>query len=139
LINAITTTDEKERRKGLKKYEKAVEKYENIAPINQRMEQTVQKANEGRIGATKKRLQKTLAKDGKAFEVKYMLFTRERRELSKRKVLQIVIVHSVSLLIRTKLRTKSLHSHYCNKVSTRKCRQGVIPLCCPSSCRSHSQ
>ena len=84
MINAITTTDEKERRKGLKKYEKAVEKYENIAPINQRMGQTVQKANEGRIGATKNRLQKTLAKDGKAFEVKYMLFTREKRELSKK-------------------------------------------------------
>ena len=62
LINAITTTDEKERRKGLKKYEKAVEKYENIAAINQRMEQTVQKANEGRIGATKKRLQKNTGK-----------------------------------------------------------------------------
>ena len=61
-INAITTSDEKERRKGLKSFEKAVEKYENLAPINQRMEQTVQKANEGRIQATNKKIAKKTRK-----------------------------------------------------------------------------
>ena len=83
LIEAISTSDEKERKKGLKKYEKAIEKYENIAPIAQRMRGTVEQANQGRIQATRKRLQKTLAKDGKAFEVKYMLFSTENRTGSK--------------------------------------------------------
>ena len=83
LINTISTSDEKERKKGLKKYEKAIEKYENIAPIAQRMRGTVEQANQGRIQATRKRLQKTLAKDGKAFEVKYMLFSTENRTGSK--------------------------------------------------------
>ena len=111
MINAITTTDEKERRKGLKKYEKAVEKYENIAPINQKMEQTVQKANEGRIGATKKRLQKTLAKDGKAFEVKYMLFTREKRELSKRKVFKRNGIEYWTVLVNPAVRSAYVKSN----------------------------
>ena len=37
LINGIATNNEKQRTKGLKKYEKAVEKYENTEPITERM------------------------------------------------------------------------------------------------------
>ena len=49
LINGIATNNEKQRTKGLKQYEKAVEKYENTEPITERMRATAEKAREGKV------------------------------------------------------------------------------------------
>lgn len=47
LIMDITSRNDKPQKKALKKYEKTVEKYENIKPISERMAETVKKAQKG--------------------------------------------------------------------------------------------
>ena len=93
LINGIATNNEKQRTKGLKKYEKAVEKYENTEPITERMRATAEKAREGKIvkrvkvrltGKTKASLASRLVRIArergignkrKSYSVEYMLYS----------------------------------------------------------------
>lgn len=64
--------------KGKNAYEKAVEKYQDVEPIGERInvKLAVQKANEGRTRAVVKRR-------GKLYSVKYMLFSKERGVTNK--------------------------------------------------------
>ena len=105
LIMDITSRNDKTQKKALKKYEKTVEKYENIKPISERMEATVQKAQKGakkarittqlkkRVGEealakasatiTRKAREKFIS-NRKTYAVKYMLFSRENRTGAKK-------------------------------------------------------
>ena len=92
LIKGIATNNEKQKAKGLKQYEKAVEKYEAQQPISERMAKTAEKAREGKVikkvrvrltGKTKasvaSRLSRAVANRGfgnqKSYSIRYMLFT----------------------------------------------------------------
>ena len=92
LIKGIVTNNEKQKAKGLKQYEKAVEKYEAQQPISERMAKTAEKAREGKVikkvrvkltGTAKasvaSRLSRAVATRGfgkqKSYSIKYMLFT----------------------------------------------------------------
>ena len=93
LINGIATNNEKQRTKGLKQYEKAVEKYENTEPITERMRATAEKAREGKVvkkvkvrltGKTKASLASRLVRIArergignkrKSYSVEYMLYS----------------------------------------------------------------
>ena len=92
LIKGIATNNEKQRTKGMKQYEKAVEKYEAQEPITERMAKTAEKAREAKTikrvrvrltGKTKasvaSRLSRAVASRGfgqqKSYSIKYMLFT----------------------------------------------------------------
>ena len=48
LINGLTMGNAKAKEKGMKQYEKAVAKYEDKAPITERMKATVKKARKGK-------------------------------------------------------------------------------------------
>ena len=48
LIKNIATTNEKQRTKGLKEYEKAVEKYEEKKPVSEKQQQALQKARKAK-------------------------------------------------------------------------------------------
>ena len=48
LIKGIATNNEKQKAKGMKQYEKAVEKYEAQQPITERMAKTAEKARDAR-------------------------------------------------------------------------------------------
>ena len=92
LIKGIATNNEKQKAKGLKQYENAVEKYEAQQPITERMAKTAEKAREAKTikkvrvrltGKTKasvaSRLSRAVASRGfgnqKSYSIKYMLFT----------------------------------------------------------------
>ena len=92
LIKGIATNNEKQKAKGLKQYEKAVEKYEAQQPITERMAKTAEKAREAKTikkvrvrltGKTKasvaSRLSRAVANRGfgnqKSYSIRYMLFT----------------------------------------------------------------
>ena len=92
LIKGIATNNEKQRAKGMKQYEKAVEKYEAQEPITERMAKTAEKAREAKTikkvrvrltGKTKasvaSRLSRAVANRGfgtqKSYSIKCMLFT----------------------------------------------------------------
>ena len=92
LIKGIATNNEKQRAKGLKEYEKRIEKYEAQQPITERMAKTAEKAREAKTikkvrvrltGKTKasvaSRLSRAVASRGfgnqKSYSIKYMLFT----------------------------------------------------------------
>ena len=92
LIKGIATNNEKQKAKGMKQYEKAVEKYEAQQPITERMAKTAEKAREAKTikkvrvrltGKTKasvaSRLSRAVANRGfgnqKSYSIKYMLFT----------------------------------------------------------------
>ena len=92
LIKGIATNNEKQKAKGMKQYEKAVEKYEAQQPITERMAKTAEKAREAKTikkvrvrltGKTKasvaSRLSRAVASRGfgnkKSYSIKYMLFT----------------------------------------------------------------
>ena len=92
LIKGIATNNEKQKAKGMKQYEKAVEKYESATPAGERMAKTAEKAREGKVikkvrvrltGKTKasvaSRLSRAVANRGfgtqKSYSIKYMLFT----------------------------------------------------------------
>ena len=92
LIKGIATNTEKQRAKGMKQYEKAVEKYESATPAGERMAKTAEKAREAKTikkvrvrltGKTKasvaSRLSRAVANRGfgqqKSYSIKYMLFT----------------------------------------------------------------
>ena len=92
LIKGIATNNEKQRAKGLKEYEKRIEKYESATPAGERMAKTAEKARDARtvktvrtkiVGKTKasvaSRLTKAVANRGfgqqKSYSIKYMLFT----------------------------------------------------------------
>ena len=102
LINGLTMGNAKAKEKGIKQYEKAVAKYEDKAPITERMKATVKKARKGK--AVKEVLRKTekqpilkrkaidgisskakdMFKNRKNYDVKYMLFSLENRSGVKR-------------------------------------------------------
>ena len=48
LIKGIATNNEKQRTKGLKQYEKSIQKYESATPITERMAKTAEKARQGK-------------------------------------------------------------------------------------------
>ena len=92
LIKGIATNNEKQKAKGMKQYEKAVEKYESATPAGERMAKTAEKAREGKVikkvrvrltGKTKasvaSRLSRAVANRGfgnqKSYSIRYMLFT----------------------------------------------------------------
>ena len=92
LIKGIATNNEKQKAKGMKQYEKAVEKYEAQQPITERMAKTAEKAREAKTiknvrvrltGKTKasvaSRLSRAVANRGfgsqKSYSIRYMLFT----------------------------------------------------------------
>ena len=95
LIKGIATNNEKQKAKGLKEYEKRIEKYEAQEPITERMKATAEKARQGKIdkkvktvrtrivGKTKasvaSRLTRAVANRGfgnqKSYSIRYMLFT----------------------------------------------------------------
>ena len=92
LIKGISTNNEKQKAKGLKQYDKAVEKYEDKEPIAERMRATAGKAREAkkvknvRVRLRQKtkasvasRLSRAVANRGfgtqKSYSIKYMLFT----------------------------------------------------------------
>ena len=102
LINDISINDAKKRKSGLKRYEKAVAKYEEAEPITERMAKTAKKARTGKeIKAVAKThdkqpilKRKALAglatkakemfKNRKFYNVKFMLFSLENRSGVKR-------------------------------------------------------
>ena len=98
LIRGLTTRNKKELEKGMKQYEKAVEKYQDATPIGERenVKKATEKANEARkAGAITRRLKKEIGEDElkrvsdkvtkafrkkvlenrKVYSVKFMLFT----------------------------------------------------------------
>ena len=95
LIKGIATNNEKQKAKGLKQYEKAVEKYEAQEPITERMRATAEKAREGKTikkvkvrltGKTKASLASRLVRIArergignkrKSYSVEYMLYSTE--------------------------------------------------------------
>ena len=95
LIKGIATNNEKQRTKGLKQYDKAVEKYEDKEPITERMRETAGKAREAKkVKNVRVRLrQKTKASlasrlvriarergignKRKSYSVEYMLYSTE--------------------------------------------------------------
>ena len=48
LINDMTTGTQKEKTRGIKKTEKAIEKFDAKAPLSERMNKTAEKAREGK-------------------------------------------------------------------------------------------
>ena len=95
LIKGIATNNEKQNAKGMKQYEKAVEKYEAQEPITERMRATAEKAREGKTikkvkvrltGKTKASLASRLVRIArergignkrKSYSVEYMLYSTE--------------------------------------------------------------
>ena len=95
LIKGIATNNEKQRAKGLKEYEKRIEKYEDKEPIAERMRATAEKAREGKTikkvkvrltGKTKASLASRLVRIArergignkrKSYSVEYMLYSTE--------------------------------------------------------------
>ena len=95
LIKGIATNNEKQRAKGLKAYEKRIEKYEAQEPITERMRATAEKAREGKTikkvkvrltGKTKASLASRLVRIArergignkkKSYLVEYMLYSTE--------------------------------------------------------------
>ena len=102
LINGLTVGNAKAKEKGIKQYEKAVAKYGDKAPITERTKATVKKARKGKevkevlrktekqpilkrkaIGGISSKA-KDMFKNGKNYDVKYMLFSLENRSGVKR-------------------------------------------------------
>ena len=95
LIKGIATNNEKQRAKGLKEYDKKIEKYEAQEPITERMRATAEKAREGKTikkvkvrltGKTKASLASRLVRIArergignkrKSYSVEYMLYSTE--------------------------------------------------------------
>ena len=95
LIKGIATNNEKQRAKGLKEYEKRIEKYEDKEPTAERMRATAEKAREGKTikkvkvrltGKTKASLASRLVRIArergignkrKSYSVEYMLYSTE--------------------------------------------------------------
>ena len=102
LINDISINDTKKRKSGLKRYDKAVAKYEESEPITERMAKTAKKARTGKeVKAVIKKHDKqpifkrkaisglaTKAKDifknRKTYDVKFMLFSVANRDEIKK-------------------------------------------------------
>ena len=102
LINGLTMGNVKAKEKGIKQYEKAVAKYEDKAPITERMKATVKKARKGKevkevVRKTDKQLvfkrkatgglstkAKDIFKGRKNYDVKYMLFSINNRSGAKK-------------------------------------------------------
>ena len=102
LINGMTIGNAKSREKGNKAYQRAVAKYEDKAPITERMKATVKKARKGKdvkevvrktdkqpvlkrkaIGGLSTKA-KDIFKGRKNYDVKYMLFSMNNRSGAKK-------------------------------------------------------
>ena len=99
LIDGLVSKNEKKRTKGIREYEKAVEKFENKERVSEKQEEALKKAREGKkekkaVGiirrikekASIQRLTgeaKAMFKDRKAYSIKYMAFSTERMEKGK--------------------------------------------------------
>ena len=102
LINGMTIGNAKAKEKGIKQYEKAVAKYEDKAPITERMKATVKKARKGKevkevvrktdkqpvfkrkaIGGLSTKA-KDIFKGRRNYDVKYMLFSINNRSGAKK-------------------------------------------------------
>ena len=98
LINGIATNNQKQPTKGLKQYEKAIEKYEEQQPITERMKATAEKARGGKVvkkarntlrrtsqASVASRLTRAVANnrgfgERKSYAITYMLFTSQEAE-----------------------------------------------------------
>ena len=88
LIKGLTSTNEKAKAKGVKEYEKAVEKAENKERVSERQEKALEKArttkklnkasddDKRRLGKISD-VSKGAFKNRKSYSIKYMLFTKE--------------------------------------------------------------
>ena len=107
LINGLTMGNAKAKEKGIKQYEKAVAKYEDKAPITERMKATVKKARKGKevkevvrktdkqpvlkrkaIGGLSTKA-KDIFKGRKNYDVKYMLFSINNRSGAEKGIIYI--------------------------------------------------
>ena len=106
LIKGIATNNEKQRAKGLKEYEKRIEKYESVTPAGERMAKTAEKAREGRVikrvrntirrtsqASVASRLTRAVSNRGfgerKSYAITYMLFTNQESEKSIRPAFRV--------------------------------------------------
>ena len=107
LINGIATNNQKQRTKGLKQYEKAIEKYQEQQPITERMKATAEKAREGKVvkrvrntirrtsqASVASRLTRAVSNnrgfgERKSYAITYMLFTNQESEKSIRPAFRV--------------------------------------------------
>ena len=106
LINGIATNNQKQRTKGLKQYEKAIEKYQEQQPITERMKATAEKARQGKVvkrvrntirrtsqASVASRLTRAVSNRGfgerKSYAITYMLFTNQESEKSIRPAFRV--------------------------------------------------
>ena len=105
-INGIATNNQKQRTKGLKQYEKAIEKYQEQQPITERMKATAEKARQGKVvkrvrntirrtsqASVASRLTRAVSNRGfgerKSYAITYMLFTNQESEKSIRPAFRV--------------------------------------------------
>ena len=131
LINGLTTGNAKAKEKGNKAYQKAVEKYEDKAPITERMRNTPAKAREAKKEkAVERNKQQVLRRirqkmavrqiqdkasqkifgNRKRYSVSYMLFSVEPR-VSKRVAFKVNGVSFYPLLTNPAVRTANIKSN----------------------------
>ena len=107
LINGIATNNQKQRTKGLKQYEKAIEKYQEQQPITERMKATAEKARQGKVvqrvrntirrtsqASVASRLTRAVSNnrgfgERKSYAITYMLFTNQESEKSIRPAFRV--------------------------------------------------
>ena len=87
----MTTGTQKEKTRGIKKTEKAIEKFDAKAPLSERMNKTAEKAREGKQIKVLRRIfgkqplknvvskTKELFKNRKTYSIKYMLLSTQNR------------------------------------------------------------
>ena len=107
LINGIATNNQKQRTKGLKQYETAIEKYQEQQPITERMKATAEKARQGKVvkrvrntirrtsqASVASRLTRAVSNnrgfgERKSYAITYMLFTNQESEKSIRPAFRV--------------------------------------------------
>ena len=126
LINDISINDTKKRKSGLKRYEKAVAKYEEAEPITERMAKTAKKARTGKeIKAVVKTHDKQpyfkrkaiaglatkakeMFKNGKTYDVKFMLFSIVNRDGIKRPAFKLDGIAYYPILLKASGKQRAL-------------------------------
>lgn len=94
LIDGLISRNEKKRTKGIREYEKAVEKFENKERVSEKQEKALEKAratkklnkasddDKRRLGKVSDTVKDTF-KNRKAYSIKYMVFSTEKMEKGK--------------------------------------------------------
>ena len=86
LINNIATNNQKQRTKGLKEYDKAVEKYQSTTPVGERMAGRAEKAGDAK---KVKDVRKIITEKSKASAVSRMMKVAKQRGIGNRKYYSI--------------------------------------------------